>query len=65
MILDVKTPVVILVLGGDQFTLERLADATSEDSQISVVIVNNSGPVANMLAEAYQKLEKEKPRLVI
>lgn len=60
MITDVKTPLVILVVGGDKFTLQKVRDATSK--QIPVVIVNGSGAIANMLAYIYQTLEHSQPR---
>ena len=59
---DVKTPLVILVVGGDRFTLEKVADATSKSVQIPVVIVNGSGKIADMLAAVYMALEHKVPR---
>ena len=59
-----STPVVILVLGGDTFTLQRLAEAVDERVSISVVIVNGSGLIANMLAEIFKSLETMAPRSV-
>ena len=59
-----KTPLVILVVGGDRFTLEKVADATQKNTQIPVVIVNGSGKIADMLANVYKALEHRVPRSV-
>lgn len=48
---------VILVLGGDTFTLQKVSEAIADDVQIAVVIVNGSGPIANMLASIFKLLE--------
>ena len=58
------TPLVILVVGGDRFTLEKIRNATSRKNQIPVVIVNGSGAIADMLADIYKALEHRRPRLV-
>ncbi len=49
-------------MGGDRFTLEKLAEVTRQEHEISVVIVNGSGPLANMLAKIYKSLEFKWPR---
>ena len=58
----VSTPVVILVLGGDTFTLQKLAEAVTDKVSISVVLINGSGTIANMLAEIFKALESTAPR---
>ena len=62
ILLDVSTPVVVLVLGGDIFTLRKVAEAIN--MEISVVIVNGSGKIATMLASVFKQLEDINPRLV-
>ncbi|NEP40317.1 MAG: hypothetical protein F6K35_14190 [Okeania sp. SIO2H7] len=58
-----KIPVVTLVVGGDDFTLEKVKETTKEESDSKVppghvVIVDGSGCIANMLADIYKKLEE-------
>ena len=50
---EVSTPVVLLVVGGDQFTLAKVAHSTAH-CDIPVVIVNGSGAIATMLADIYK-----------
>ena len=55
---SVKTPVVILVWGGDRNTLSHVAKAVPH--QIPVIILKKSGKIADMLAGIYEVLaEKE------
>ncbi|ELT91987.1 hypothetical protein CAPTEDRAFT_196769 [Capitella teleta] len=58
----VNTPLVILVLGGDRFTLNKVTNAVKQDVQIPVVVVNGSGKIADMLATIYKALEYRVPR---
>lgn len=55
-----KIPLVILVVGGDQFTLKKVRDAISKS--IPVVIVSGSGDIPDMLADIYEGLEHRQPR---
>ena len=48
---------VILVVGGDQFTLRKLASVLSDDVKIPVVIVSGSGAIADMLAQTHTSLK--------
>ena len=48
---------VILVVGGDQFTLSKLASVLSDDVQIPVVIVSGSGQIADMLAHMHTAMQ--------
>ena len=50
---EVSTPVVLLVVGGDQSTLAKVAHSTAH-CNIPVVIVNGSGAIATMLADIYK-----------
>ena len=56
---DVKTPVIVLVVGGDKFTLEKVADCV--ESGIAVVVVNESGPIPEMLADIYHAFDSKHP----
>ena len=53
-------PVVTLVVGGDEFTLKKVAETVRKENNPtpgSVVIVNESGSIANMLADIYKAME--------
>ena len=58
------TPVVTLVVKGDEFTLKRVKEATSKENKMpgQVVIVNGSGGIADILADIYNTLKKTAPR---
>ena len=58
--LEVATPLVLLVVGGDRFTLDKLAEATFAGGDIPVVIVNGSGEIASMIAETYKALRLQR-----
>ena len=53
-------PLIFVVLGGDQFTIEKVALAV-ENSTV-VVIVNGTGDIANMLADMVHSLNEMKIR---
>ena len=57
-----KTPLIILVVGGDKFTLQKVKTATSAEVGTSVVIVNDSGPIADIMAEVFKALESQYSR---
>ncbi len=59
----VTTPLVILVVGGDQFTLKKIHESTAIG--ISVVVVNGSGPIADMIADVDMAMETHFPRSAI
>ena len=52
--LDVK--LVGLIIGGGQFTIQQAYESVIHDSPI--VIINNSGPAANVLVYAFQSVYK-------
>ena len=60
--IDVKTPVIVLVVGGDKFTLAKVADCV--ESGIAVVIVNESGPIPDLLADIYHAFDSKHPQWV-
>ena len=49
-----------MVVGGDRFTLEKVHFAIG--NEIPVVIVNGSGPIADMLADIHKALELRFPK---
>ena len=51
---------VILVIGGDAFTIQKLKFACSLG--ISIVVVHGSGTIADMCADVYKSLEGRLPR---
>ena len=53
-------PLILIVLGGDQFTIEKVASAVQNNT--AVVVVNGTGDIANMLAEMVQALNKTRKR---
>ena len=57
MFVEVHIPVVVLVLGGDRFTLEKIAHVTCQADPIPVVVVDGSGAVADMLADCYRYMQ--------
>ena len=60
--LGVKTPLIIILVGGDKFTLEKVQHATSVGVGMSVVIVNDSGPIADAMAEVFKAMESQYSR---
>ena len=60
MFIEVHIPVVVLVLGGDRFTLEKIANVTSQADPIPVVVVDGSGTVASMLADCHRFMQSNR-----
>ena len=52
----------MLVVGGDKFTLAKVADCV--ESGIAVVIVNESGPIPELLADIYHAFDSKHPQWV-
>ena len=61
--IDVATPVILVVVGGDQFTLSKMAWAVHNN--IVVVILSGSGAIANMLSELVIEMEELRKRYSI
>ena len=59
LLADVKTPVIVLLVGGDKFSLNKVAECV--ETGIAVVIVNESGPIAEMLADVYHAFDSKHP----
>ena len=53
-------PVVTLVIGGDEQTLEQVLH--SVDNKNPVIIVNKSGDIPSLLSELFYNLEDTHPR---
>ena len=57
---EVATPLVLLVVGGDRFTLKKVAEATFAGVDTPVVVVNGSGEIASMIAETHKALRLQR-----
>ena len=50
----------LLVVGGDRFTLKKVAEATFAGVDTPVVVVNGSGEIASMIAETHKALRLQR-----
>ena len=58
--IDIATPVILMVVGGDQFTLSKVAWAVQNN--IVVVILSGSGAIANSLSSLVIEMEELRKR---